>query len=520
MTAITTPYNVGTGPMMFLSPDYLPVLGSCGRNPTAWSYGGGGNYPRPFTSYTQRIVEASNSLGPFARRVGGGASGRVILSIFDPSSGQLAFREQPWYGFNDGNTGYVSKAEWWDKSIKVYVQLRDVHVEGHPWDVFEVAFQSLGELDQYTAQWQFENILGGILAPYLGTITGIPDFLFDGGLENWEPWFIGGSDAASNAFGESFQTLNAKLGVIIPTLYGELNPFKPAIKAAFDAHLNFVLDNETWFPEWMVGIYEGYLMGEMGMLMHMHHNTQPQVNGSFDHVPGELKNNPLFIPLPDWGKENMASSLGYGAALPTATGDEATNRANLASELDTGLRTMTPIPTSSAEWNPKNFGAFFIFGKSVNNEYNATTNQVPIEEASPNPTILPNGNFIAYDTYHFGHESYAEYQNSTHGHDSRGLINWLGNIDPQMKDGLDSFFDSSPAFHTSGALSLAGKTRQYNGGGTPSIVPMTGIQLLQKSFMAVEITPQQMKDGNPTFYQALKDNGYYAAFGVDENTLP
>ena len=38
--------------------------------------------------------------------------------------------------------------------------------------------------------------------------------------------------------------------------------------------------------------------------------------------------------------------------------------------------------------------------------------------------------------------------------------------------------------------------------------------------MAVEITPQQMKDGNPTFYQALKDNGYYAAFGVDENTLP
>ena len=117
MTAITTPYNVGSGPMMFLSPDYLPVLGSCGRNPSGWTYGGGGNYPKPFTSYSQRIVEASNSLGPFARRVGGGASGRVITSIYDPSIGQLAFREQPWYGFNDGNTGYVSKAGWWDKSI-------------------------------------------------------------------------------------------------------------------------------------------------------------------------------------------------------------------------------------------------------------------------------------------------------------------------------------------------------------------------------------------------------------------
>jgi len=62
--AVLGPLEMGLGPNPFLSPNYAPVAGRAG--PSDWSYGGGGNYIRPFTSFSQRLVEASNALGPFA----------------------------------------------------------------------------------------------------------------------------------------------------------------------------------------------------------------------------------------------------------------------------------------------------------------------------------------------------------------------------------------------------------------------------------------------------------------------
>ena len=86
MTAITTPFQMGAGPNIFTS-DHPPVYGSAGSAPSGWSYGGGGNYPRPFTSYSQRLVEASNSLGPFAIPIGAtnAGSGRIIISPYGVS---------------------------------------------------------------------------------------------------------------------------------------------------------------------------------------------------------------------------------------------------------------------------------------------------------------------------------------------------------------------------------------------------------------------------------------------------
>ena len=517
MTAITTPYNVGTGPMMFLSPDYLPVLGSCGRNPTAWSYGGGGNYPRPFTSYTQRIVEASNSLGPFARRVGGGASGRVILSIFDPSSGQLAFREQPWYGFNDGNTGYVSKAEWWDKSIKVYVQLRDVHVEGHPWDVFEVAFNSLGELDQYTAQWQFENILGGILAPYLGALTGIPSDVMDAFSELGD-WAVGGSGLLSDSKGETFQSLDADYKQAFETVATLFPQHSEGIRAALHTQLNGGSGNELG-SEWAISRYlrnwfEGYIMGDIGLKAHVAHNLSPKVNGSFDHVPGELKNNPTDIPWPDWAKENFASTLGTGILLDPATGNAVTDSNELADVLGghAGIGGAiekfghgTGLPALGG-YNPKGIGVWLVFGTTVYNEHTANELGGDPTYAAKNPYIDDQGVYHHGDTYDFAGNGLSPY------------IQWLNSINPALYNGVNSFLDTSPAFHKSGMLSYTGKIRQENDGQTPDNVPFSGIQHLQNSYIDVAVTPQQMKDGNPTLYQTLKDQGYYSH--VDPSLLP
>ena len=517
MTAITTPYNVGTGPMMFLSPDYLPVLGSCGRNPTAWSYGGGGNYPRPFTSYTQRIVEASNSLGPFARRVGGGASGRVILSIFDPSSGQLAFREQPWYGFNDGNTGYVSKAEWWDKSIKVYVQLRDVHVEGHPTDVFEVAFNSLGELDQYTAQWQFVNILGGILAPYLGALTGIPSDVMDAFSELGD-WAIGGSGLLSDSKGETFQSLDADYKQAFETVATLFPQHSEEIRAALHTQLNGEGGNELG-SEWAISRYlrnwfEGYIMGDIGLKAHVAHNLSPKVNGSFDHVPGELKNNPTDIPWPDWAKENFASTLGSGILLDPATGNAVTDSNELADILGgaTGIGgAVSKFGHGTGEpglggYNPKGIGVWLVFGTTVYNEHTANELGGDPTYAAQNPYIDNQGVYHHGDTYDFAGNGLSPY------------IQWLNSINPALYNGVNSFLDTSPAFHKSGMLSYTGKIRQENDGQTSDNVPFSGIQHLQNSYVDVAVTPQQMKDGNPTLYQTLKDQGYYSH--VDPSLLP
>ena len=516
MTAITTPYNVGTGPMMFLSPDYLPVLGNCGRNPTAWSYGGGGNYPRPFTSYTQRIVEASNSLGPFARRVGGGASGRVIISIFDPSSGQLAFREQPWYGFNDGNTGYVSKAEWWDKSIKVYVQLRDVHVEGHPWDVFEVAFESLGELDQYTAQWQFENILGGILAPYLGALTGIPSDVMDAFSELGD-WAVGGSGLLSDSKGETFQSLDAdytQATSIIATLFPQ---HSEGIRAALHAQLNGEGGNaltDAWdLANYLKNWFEGYIMGDIGLSQHLIHNAAlPDSNGSFDHVPGELKNNPTDIPWPNWAKENFASTLGTGILLDPATGNAVTDSNELADVLGNSLQLSVDNfghghgQPELGGWNPKGIGVWVTFGRSVYNEHAANEYGNDPTYAAQNPYIDNQGVYHHGDTYDFNNNNLTDY------------IQWLNNINPGLYNGVNSFLDTAPAYHKAGILSLVGKYRQENSGQTPDNIPFSGIQHLQNSYIEVTLTPQQMKDGNPTLYQNLKDQGYYSH--VDPSLLP
>jgi len=517
MTAITTPFNVGSGPMMFLSPDYLPVLGSCGRNPTAWSYGGGGNYPRPFTSYTQRIVEASNSLGPFARRVGGGASGRVIISIFDPSSGQLAFREQPWYGFNDGNTGYVSKAEWWDKSIKVYVQLRDVHVEGHPWDVFEVAFNSPGELNMYVGQWQFENILGGILAPYLGALTGIPSDVMDAFSELGD-WAVGGSGLLSDSKGETFQSLDADYKQAFETVATLFPQHSEGIRAALHTQLNGGSGNELG-SEWAISRYlrnwfEGYIMGDIGLKAHVAHNLSPKVNGSFDHVPGELKNNPTDIPWPNWAKENFASTLGSGAMLDPATGNAVTDSNELADVLGghAGIGGAiekfghgTGLPALGG-YNPKGIGVWLVFGTTVYNEHTANELGGDPTYAAKNPYIDDQGVYHHGDTYDFAGNGLSPY------------IQWLNSINPALYNGVNSFLDTSPAFHKSGMLSYTGKIRQENDGQTPDNIPFSGIQHLQNSYIDVAVTPQQMKDGNPTLYQTLKDQGYYSH--VDPSLLP
>jgi hypothetical protein len=152
--AVYTPIEVGDKqPNQWLLFDrYAPVGGEIGAIPNNWSFGSSSNYVAPFTSWSQQIVNATYDLGPYARRVSDGASGRIIISTKSPSLGEIGFVQQCWYGFDDtpyntddgsatGNR-YLSKTEWWEACVKTTVCLKDLTIEGHPSTAIEVAIKA------------------------------------------------------------------------------------------------------------------------------------------------------------------------------------------------------------------------------------------------------------------------------------------------------------------------------------------------------------------------------------------
>jgi hypothetical protein len=465
--AVLGPLEVGSGLLNFLSPNYTPVAGRSGRND--WSYGGGGNYIRPWTSFSQRIVEASNSLGPFAMRLGGNITGRILISTQSESLGELAYRDQDWWNANDGNTGYPSKAEWWNNTVKTVVLVRDLNTPGHPYIHVEVAyFDPVDPEERYNPKNPLKDLLDGILPPDLGWLTGSPtdqppsddpntppiEDLFSAAI-NW------GKDLAEN-FGD--------------TLAG--------------AYLNEIGEAIGGVTDFVSNVLSGIQAGQEGVNNHIDHNRTPPVNGSFDGIPGETAANPRDLILNDRLQQGYAVNFGSGVLIfgNPATGNATTDGQNLHSALVSNLN------ISSGNLGIANNGKgtipFYIHGRTIYNVGNGGT--------APNPTIDSNGNLRIYDTYEFQNSNYDV------------IGNWVSaNINQKLGQDLNAFFDTAPGFHTSPSLNSAGAVRITNSGGTPSSSPIGNITGLQNTYTAVVITPSNLKTGNPEAYQNLRDAGYF-----------
>ena len=522
-SAVTSPFNMGNGPSAFLSPDYAPVQGTCGTIVANWTFGGAGNYPRPFTSFSQRVVEASNALGPFAMRIGDAANvgdGRII---FDPTMPEpISFREQRWYTQDDGFTGYPSKAEWWQGCIKYVVRAHDLHIDGHPVGLFEVAITNPIETEIFNMPFNPFNILGGIFGsvpPILGLITGVPAFPlgpFLGGpgplggpdgnsggpiippIPNPPSWILGGG----NVFGEIVDTADSYVNTAMTTLGETLaNNFNN-----FSSWVNSLTNETISQGDWNVNFIDGVLTGQTCMNGHIGHNiTPPDGNGSFNGIPGELKSNPRPCILGDFSQQNLSSVLGDGSGLPNNTGGsngvDSNARNSMGGVFSTGIFNGTVHFAQPS--NARGMGAFLIFGRSIFNEANPEANSF----AAQNPDIDNNGNLHIYDTYDFNVSN------------ASGLVNnarpFIGD---DAADAIDSILDTMPGFYATPFLSAAGKTRQFNSGGTPNDVPLSGVSQLQNTYQDVVITPQNLQRGNPQLYQQLKDRGYFDH--VDSSKLP
>ena len=528
-----TPINVGNGPSPFLQPDYAPVQGTCGTDPNGWTFGGGGNYPRPFTSFTQRVVEASNILGPFAIRIGDAESvgdGRMVVD-----SEGLAFREQRWYTQNDGFTGYPSKAEWWHGCIKYVIRAVDLHAPGHPIGLFEVAITNPVETERFKYPFNPFNFMGtvfGALPPILGMISGAPAFPlypFLGGpgplsgpgsgpggnsgnptipnIPNIPNWLMSGGtifgdivNTADSLVNQAIQTLGENLSGLGTEVANWHNNLTGSGGGGGGSEETFVMSN--WFGNFVDGIMDG----QTCLNGHIAHNvTAPDSNGSFDNIPGETKSNPRACILSDFGQQNLSSILGNGALLPNNTGGSNGIDSNARTQMGDQFSDFINLGTAdyAQHSNGRGMGAWLIFGRSIFNEANQPGNSA----AAQNPTIDSNGNLHIYDTYDFSVSN------------ASGLVDnmrpFIGN---DAADSIDSILDTMPGFYMTPGLSAAGKTRQLNSGGTPNDVPLSGVSQLQNTYQDVVITPHNLNRGNPDLYNNLKNSGYFDH--VDPSLLP
>lgn len=166
----------------FLGGPYLPDNSAFSPNTlSGLSFGGGGNYPKPFLSFSQKVTNANYSyLGPYARLVkfldstcvedpddpcNGSIQlyGRLGVIPSGLGMGNYGFFFQPWYGFDDGQYGpefwsersnldppIPSKSDWWNQCSKTTVLARLYNHPNRPWALVEIAYQYLNfDADQY-----------------------------------------------------------------------------------------------------------------------------------------------------------------------------------------------------------------------------------------------------------------------------------------------------------------------------------------------------------------------------------
>lgn len=153
---------VGAGPdaLGFLQ-NYLPDNRVLPASTSSWTFGGGGNYPKPFTSFAQRVQEANDIHGPYAMvdfgNLSDGTSNRIsgrinYLSIVcSGAPNEVGFIHVDWYNADQPKPAAygdnLSKAEWWEQCDKITMKLRYAHLPGFPYVDVQIAKASYAEAD-------------------------------------------------------------------------------------------------------------------------------------------------------------------------------------------------------------------------------------------------------------------------------------------------------------------------------------------------------------------------------------
>ena len=120
------PYPVGDQAAPFLT-NQAPVTGYIGADPNNRTVRSG--YVAPYRSFFQNLNNATYSLGPYARAVNGGMSGRLTLD----AGTDWGFAQQCWYDFPRGplEQAYEENWEWWGGVEKVTITVLNLVSDDH-----------------------------------------------------------------------------------------------------------------------------------------------------------------------------------------------------------------------------------------------------------------------------------------------------------------------------------------------------------------------------------------------------
>lgn len=528
---------------------YPPVYNDAGLNTGSWSFGASGNYPRPFTSYHQNLVNATYTLGPYCRQLGG-VAGRLVVSTQSPSIGQLGFVRQCWYGFEDGpyntdseNNQYLSKAEWWNSETKKYVfPVRDLMTEGHPQINVEVAYAAIAA--DSDNNWQLSEKAGLLLNQILGVFSppnygSCGDGSTSGGMPSY-PF----PDLGWPLFGIPYAYLSSFLGpnmdsVVNGPIYNFLlplinqarnagvnpdspvadgNPYSPqnllqTLTNLFDVKLtesrNFLNSLANDIPDFgpvKFGTLVG-LLGAAGEAGSLFFNTYylPNLNYGFSELdflnPTRYTGGSPLTPY-IWRPSDDIQQKWAGYLLNGPDGSPLLPKPGFDDDaLENYVPETTPTDPNTNRNDP-------LWHLTMLNRGGGKTNENPI--GGTGAYVDPNTNeFVIPEQYGFARGGSVQ--------TSDPLINYVEeNLGEQVANSFGTLLDMSPgtAFFVPAVLPILelerlGRTNKELRG--EEVNPVTNLDGLNDTYFDMRITAENLKKGNPTMYNYLVNNGQMQA---------
>ena len=271
MSEYNSPITYGLAHPAGFFTKYPPITGRISTNPYDWGYGGINLYPRPFNSWFQQINSGNNYLGPFARRVDNGKSGRIKMSM----GGEIGFVEQCWYDFPRGNFDtdsngdkYPENREFWAQADKAEATVYNLMTTGPNYVDVLVAISNTRNADGTSSDpytWSNEAYGGGFFRYikaavdiFSGSIHGMPGDTSTCGVgdtSGYTPGIIPPMGGVSLAAGAGFGGVGIGFTdggypyEMLQALYDDLSPADKLVVDPTGAGIKEMFTN-WWHEEW------------------------------------------------------------------------------------------------------------------------------------------------------------------------------------------------------------------------------------------------------------------------------
>ena len=539
MSEYSSPITYGLAHPWGFFTKYPPITGRISTNPYDWSYGGVNMYPRPFNSWYQQINSGNNYLGPFARRVDTGKSGRIKMSM----GGDIGFVEQCWYDFPRGafdtdsnGDKYPENREFWAQAEKTRVSVYNLMTTGPNYVTVDVAISNTAATDPNT--WWFFSPLSGKIANSVeaginiltGSVHGMPGDTSTCGVGDTSGQLSGTLPDLSYSDGKGFGGLGwlwAGGGLADSLLGGLFNALTPAAQAGISTLGFDDANRESTLAGWLtdhlnkLGDFLDDLRDKSNAIVAVTDQAtrdefRSEVKRIMDAITtaADLMINGWFIP--NILQSAPASQYGDNTTGTTANPYQWRPRDAFQQRLAESMNVDAGTGLPDLDWNND--------GVIDSRDYvRQTTPNMPGTTGLFNTdwehflTLLNRGDnttmpYIDQDRNEWVfHENYGFNRGGSISN-SDDFLDWVTNVtNQQTSDSVAALLDMSPAAPVFivtvvpiFVLEVAGRLIKTNKG---EAIGATNLDAYADTKIEVRISAKNMKEGNPVMYNYLVNNG-------------